>query len=156
MTVAGIGPKLALLSLPYLAFTIFLTIKFKYAVNIASLTKIPKDIIIIAGLILLVIGIVFYITTAMTFLRDFKKGILMKTCTYALSRNPIYASFIIFFVPAIALILNSWVILTVSLQAYIIFKLFISEEVTLLEKNFGDEYLEYKKKVNELFPFYRR
>lgn len=155
MTITGIGPKLALLSLPYIAFTIFLTIKFK-GVNIATLTKIPQNIILIAGLIILCLGVIFYISTVLTFIREFKKGILIKSGTYSLCRNPIYASFIIFFIPAISLIMNSWVVLTAALHLYIMFKLFVSEETVILQQTFGDEYVEYKKKVNELFPFYRR
>lgn len=152
MTYSGIGPKLGAASLPYLTFAIFLSLKFKNASNIGL---IPRSIVLGTGFIILGIGIIFYFSTVITLMKEFKKGKLITHGTYSLCRNPIYASVIVFFIPAAALIANSWIILTVSLYMYIMFKLFIEEEVSILEENFGDQYLEYKNKVNELFPFFK-
>ena len=42
--------------------------------------------------------------------------------------------------------------LTVPFVLYLSFKLFIHEE-EYLENKFGDQFLDYKSTVNELFPF---
>ena len=83
----------------------------------------------------------------------FKKGKLIKSGPFALCRNPIYASFIVFFAPAIAFFLNSWLILFGVVILYIIFKILIKQENNYLLKAFGNEYIKYKAEVNELIPW---
>jgi protein-S-isoprenylcysteine O-methyltransferase Ste14 len=45
--------------------------------------------------------------------------------------------------------------LTVPLVSYIAFRLFFKEEDKYLEEKFGQEYVEYKSKVNAIIPFPR-
>jgi protein-S-isoprenylcysteine O-methyltransferase Ste14 len=56
-------------------------------------------------------------------------------------------------IPALSLILNSWLVLTSGIVGFILFKLFIKSENYELEKFFGEDYLNYKKKTPEFFPF---
>ncbi len=98
------------------------------------------------------IGLLFYIITALTFFSEFKKGKLITKSTFALSRNPIYGSFILFFLPALGVYLRSWLLFSTVVPLYINFKVLIKEEYLLLEENFGKEFLDYKAGVNELIP----
>jgi protein-S-isoprenylcysteine O-methyltransferase Ste14 len=66
-----------------------------------------------------------------------------------------YSGIIVFFAPGVALWFRSWIILTVPLVAYIIFKLLIPKEEKYLEEKFGKEYLDYKSKVNAVIPLPR-
>ena len=54
-------------------------------------------------------------------------------------------------IPALSLMMNSWLVLTSSIVAYIVFKFYIKDEQDELEKVFGEEYLEYKRKTSEFF-----
>ncbi len=77
----------------------------------------------------------------------------MTTGTYSLCQNPLYASLILMIIPALSLLLNSWLILTSGIVGFIIFKRFIRQEYAELEKFFGDNYLKYKNQTPEFFPF---
>jgi protein-S-isoprenylcysteine O-methyltransferase Ste14 len=107
----------------------------------------------IAGLILLSAGLVFYFITLRSLISGLRQTSLMTKGGYYLCRHPLYSSFILFILPAIALMLNSWLVLTSSIVAYIVFKLTINREDQILESVFGDEYLKYRNKTPELFPF---
>jgi protein-S-isoprenylcysteine O-methyltransferase Ste14 len=56
------------------------------------------------GWIMLVIGILAYFITVIQFSRNFLKGILITNGIFALSRNPLYGSWIVFILPSIAFI----------------------------------------------------
>lgn len=150
MTLGGIGPKLALMCLPYviLAFTVmahdpeFMNIDFLD-------TPFAKAL----GYGWLAIGILFWIASAWMFLSRFKTGKLITQGTFAWCRNPIYASMILFIIPSIGIILHSGLILSIALVLYIGFKISIHGEVILLRRTFGEQYEAYEKSVNELFPF---
>jgi len=149
MTFLGIGPKLALISLPYIVLAMiviqrdpqFLKLNFADAVWIA-----------IAGYTWIGIGFLFYVATIKVFLTDFKKGLLVTRGTFGLCRNPIYASFIVFFIPGLGLVFQSGMILSIAVVLYLNFKLSIHGENKVLEREFGDAYETYRKSVNEIIP----
>jgi protein-S-isoprenylcysteine O-methyltransferase Ste14 len=146
----GIGPKIGMVTIPYLIITIFLTLwlkpTFAFSVNM-------EKALIIAGIVLFVIGLAFYITTVVLLLKGIKNQRMITTGTYYLCQNPLYASMIIMLVPAIGLMLNSWLVLSTSLIAWWRFRIFIQNEYDEMEDIFGSAYLEYKRSTPELFPF---
>jgi len=71
---------------------------------------------------------------------------------YGLSQNPLYAVLILFLVPGVGMVLNSWIILTIAIVGYLAFRKFIHEEEELLERIFGEEYRNYCKKTSLFFP----
>jgi protein-S-isoprenylcysteine O-methyltransferase Ste14 len=79
--------------------------------------------------------------------RAFKKHHLLTTGPYAVFQNPMYASFILCIIPGISLLLSSWLVLTTSVVLYVIMKLLIKGESKYLADEFGEQYLEYQKKV---------
>lgn len=152
MTQWGIGTKLALIGVPYFIIALIISRLWNnvFAFNIA-----PRSYIMALGLILLFIGIKFYIKTLKTFVLHFNQGVLLTRGTYSMCRNPIYSSFIVFFIPAISLLVNSWLCLTTFVVVYIMFKLNIENEYNCLKEKFKEDYINYENKVNELFPMYR-
>jgi protein-S-isoprenylcysteine O-methyltransferase Ste14 len=150
MTFGGIGPKLALISLPYILLAILVThrdpqfLKLNLADNVWFA---------IAGYAWIGIGFLFYVATIFVFLTDFKKGLLVTRGTFSLCRNPIYASFIVFFIPGLALVFQSGMILSIAMVLYLNFKLSIHGENKVLQREFGETYETYRKNVNELIPF---
>ena len=146
----GIGPKIAMMLIPWLAATIVLSClhieTFKFVAE-------GSKMIFIAGIVLLIIGIVFYLSTVMMLMKGLKETRLMTTGTYGLCQNPLYVSLILMIIPALSLLLNSWLILTSGIVGYIIFKRYIHHEYAELERFFGDRYLQYKKDTPEFFPF---
>jgi protein-S-isoprenylcysteine O-methyltransferase Ste14 len=107
------------------------------------------------GLIWLGVGIVFWIYSAIHFLKYFKPGIMITRGPFALCRNPIYSSIIIFIIPSLALIFHSGLILSIAVVLYLGFKISIHGETNVLRRIFGEVYEKYAKSVNEIFPFPR-
>jgi protein-S-isoprenylcysteine O-methyltransferase Ste14 len=67
-------------------------------------------------------------------------------------RHPMYASWISFILPAIALLLNSWIILSFVIMIHPIWhQLVIREEKIMIEK-FQNEYRAYTEKTGRFFP----
>jgi len=78
---------------------------------------------------------------------------------FALVRHPIYSAWIVFILPGLALLSRSWPVLLTPVVAYAVFKFSIRREDEYLKQRFGDAYLEYRARGNELIPvpkFWRR
>ena len=152
MTLFGCGPKLAILCLPYIILA--LTVMFMYP-EFFDLKFLDIIYVKVAGFIWLGIGILFWIYSAVYFLKYFKPGELITKGPFSLCRNPIYSSIIVFIIPSLALIFHSGLTFSISLVLYIGFKISIHGETNVLRRNFGEEYEIYEKSVNEIFPFPR-
>jgi len=152
MTLFGCGPRLALLCLPYVILS--LIVMYRYP-EFFDLKFLDFTIAKVAGFIWLGLGVIFWICSAIYFLKYFKPGKLIKEGPFALCRNPIYSSIIVFIIPALALIFHSGLLFTISLVLYIGFKISIHGEVNILRRIFGEEYQEYEKSANEIIPFPR-
>jgi protein-S-isoprenylcysteine O-methyltransferase Ste14 len=152
MTFGGIGPKLALITLPYILLAIMV---IERDPEFLKLNFSGKEWPGVAGYIWICTGIIFYILTIIVFLTDFKKGKLVTRGTFSLCRNPIYASFIVFFIPGLAVVFHSGIILSIAVVMYLNFKISIHGEKIVLRRNFGQDYEKYEKQVNEILPFPR-
>ena len=152
MTLFGCGPKLALICLPYVILSLIVMYKYPEFFNLRFLDFAFAKV---AGFSWLGLGIIFWIYSAIYFLKYFKPGKLITKGPFALCRNPIYSSIIVFIIPALALIFHSGLLFTISLVLYIGFKISIHGEVNILRKIFGEKYEEYEKSANEIIPFPR-
>lgn len=150
MTLGGIGPKLALMNLPYVILSLVVMRRDPGFLNLDAL---DCPWVRLLGFLWLAIGFLFWISSAWVFLHDFKTGKLITRGPFACCRNPIYASMILFIIPALGIIFHSGLILSMALVLYIGFKIAIHGETILLRRSFGKEYEEYEKSVNELLPF---
>jgi len=152
MTLFGCGPKLALLSLPYIILSLIIMYMYPEFFDLRFLNSIYAKV---TGLIWLGFGITFWIYSAVFFLKYFKPGELITKGPFGLCRNPIYSSIIVFIIPSLALIFHSGLTFSISLVLYIGFKISIHGETNVLRRIFGEEYEIYEKSVNEIFPFPR-
>ena len=150
MTLFGCGPKLALLCLPYIILSLVVMFMYPDFFDLKFLDNIYARV---SGYVWLAIGIVFWIYSAVFFLKYFKPGQLITRGPFGLCRNPIYSSIIVFIIPSLALIFHSGLTFSISLVLYIGFKLSIHGETNVLRKIFGEEYDKYEKSVNEIIPF---
>jgi protein-S-isoprenylcysteine O-methyltransferase Ste14 len=150
MTLFGCGPKLALLSLPYVILSLTVMYKYPEFFNLRFLDFLYAKVL---GFIWLGLGMIFWLYSAIFFLRYFKPDNLLTKGPFALCRNPIYSSIIVFIIPSMALILHSGLIFSIALVLYIGFRISIHGESIVLRRIFGDEYEKYEKSVNEIIPF---
>jgi protein-S-isoprenylcysteine O-methyltransferase Ste14 len=152
MTLFGCGPKLALLCLPYVILS--LIVMYRYP-DFSDLKFLDFLYFKVLGFVWLGLGMIFWVSSAIFFLKYFKVGKLITQGPFALCRNPIYSSIIVFIIPSLAIIFHSGLIFSISVVLYIGFKITIHGEINLLRRAFGVEYELYEKSVNELIPFPR-
>jgi protein-S-isoprenylcysteine O-methyltransferase Ste14 len=152
MTLGGIGPRLALLCLPYVILSVVVMSRYPEFFDLRFLDFPGVKVL---GFVWLGGGIIFWISSGIFFLKYFKAGKLIIKGPFALCRNPIYSSLIVFIIPSLALIFHSGLIFSISLVLYIGFKISIHGETNLLRRTFGEEYDRYEKSVNEIIPFPR-
>jgi protein-S-isoprenylcysteine O-methyltransferase Ste14 len=149
MTRWGVGPKFTLISIIY-AIVIFLL----HLVWFPSLTFVilGREVNLVIGMILIIVGLLIFLIPVFTIDKYFFEGKLCTIGIYSFIRHPIYGAWIVFIVPGIVIISGSLLGISIPIFMYAIFKILIPKEEAYLEKKFGEEYLEYKKKVNALFP----
>jgi protein-S-isoprenylcysteine O-methyltransferase Ste14 len=145
----GVGPKIGALLLPWFALSITLSCIEK---NLFRYYNGSGNILLFAGIILMVFGLIFYLSTVRLLLKGLKETRLVTNGAFSLCQNPLYSSIVLFIIPALSLILNSWLVLTTSIAGYILFKFFIKKEYYELEKVFGNDYRKYKNETPEFFP----
>jgi protein-S-isoprenylcysteine O-methyltransferase Ste14 len=151
MTIFGIGPKLVGLSVAYSIIPVALTIAYPGFFNIPLLPGVFNFF----GVVLLALGIPLWLLSIFPLLTGFTQGKLCTTGVYSIVRNPIYSAFIVFIVPAITLFFRSWILFTIPIVMYLVFKKLIKAEELYLEEQFGEEYLKYKSEVNALTPSFK-
>lgn len=111
-------------------------------------------VFLILGIILIILGIAFWISAVLgsRILKEVESNNLITTGIYAYVRHPVYAAFLYI---AIGLILISqniflfflpvlfWAFLTVAMKR--------TEEKWLIDR-YGDDYVNYSKRVNRFIP----
>ena len=148
MTFFGVGLRFALLSTLYAA--IILNLHFIWTPHLSI--PIPRIMTLVLGVLLLIIGIPIYLTSGLAIRKYFHDGKLATRGVYAYFRHPLYGSWIVFIIPGIVLLINSLIGLSIPVFMYVLFKILIGEEDKYLEEKFGEAFIEYKKRVGEIFP----
>jgi protein-S-isoprenylcysteine O-methyltransferase Ste14 len=149
MTKWGVGPRFLIYSVLYGVPIIAATI---YFYPLFQISVIPYHILASVGAILILIGIPFYIISLVSVMRAFKAGHLVTNGVYGMCRHPIYSAWVVFFVPGIVLLINTWIGFSVPVVMYFILQALVKEEDQYLEKTFGEEYLAYKRKIPAVLP----
>lgn len=88
-------------------------------------------------------------------MKAYNRDELVTSGVYAVVRHPIYSAWIVLILPGLALLTRSWPLLLTPLVAYVNFKLRIHTEDEYLRRRFGQAYVEYRARVNELIPLPR-
>ena len=145
----GTGPIFAALSMGYGIATMAISFYF-YPVFQIGLA--PHWFLTILGVTLIVIGLPFFIISVKTVMRAYNADELVTDGIYKCCRHPLYASWVVFFVPGIVLIVNSWLGLTTPIFMYFILCRLVKKEEIYLESVFGSEYIHYKRKVPCILP----
>ena len=148
MTLLGVGLKFALISVGYTF--IIINLHFMWTPHLSF--PIPRLLTLILGVFLLIIGTPIYLTAGLTIHKYFHGGKLATTGIYAYFRHPIYGAWIVFIMPGIVLLLNSLIGLSIPIFMYVLFKILIVKEDKYLEERFGEEFVDYKNRVGEIFP----
>ncbi len=143
----GVGPRIMLRTFPFLLAAVATELS---QASFIRLTFIQHPIVQSSGFILLAAGLAFFLASLIQFSRNFPKGQLICTGMYAYSRNPIYASWILFILPSLWLFLNNWLFLLSAVVMCVSTIILVKEEEASLLEVFGDQYERYKGKVGRI------
>jgi protein-S-isoprenylcysteine O-methyltransferase Ste14 len=144
MTELGVAPLIAVPSFLYLGGAIALhCVRFP----LFAITSTPRLAMLIAGGLLLDLGLVVLITSGLRILKAFRAQRLITDGFFAVFPNPMYAAFVLAIVPGLALVLNSWLVLTGSGVVYALFRALVPGEDRWLKETFGVQYEEYRRSV---------
>jgi protein-S-isoprenylcysteine O-methyltransferase Ste14 len=66
---------------------------------------------------------------------------------YRFTRNPMYLQMVLACIGVGLLLMNAWIILLTPLATWLLYRLAIVPEEEYLERKFGEEYLDYKRRV---------
>lgn len=118
-----------------------------------TLKLMDSNFISILGLLVISLGIVFFIVAAITMKNSWRVGIdkstkskLITKGIYRYSRNPAFVGFYLMFIGLFFVYIDVVTCIMIFLNIYAMNRL-INEEEKHLEEMFGDEYIIYKKKT---------
>jgi protein-S-isoprenylcysteine O-methyltransferase Ste14 len=149
----GVGPILIVSALPFVIAGVVLSY---WQPQLAIIPLILRFSLKLAGLFLLIAGSVIWIAAIAQFVIGFKKGILVTNGVFAISRNPIYASWFVLILPGLFLIYSNFWFLLAAIAMFVSFKLKIEKEEECLKNVFGNLFIEYCKKVGSVCSFPNR
>lgn len=145
--IVGVGPLGAVISTLLLSIATWADHNFLHSKIMTN--AVPLRVI---SLIFAVVGLCLFFWGFLALRNWWSKDELCTTGPFKLFRHPMYAALISFMLPAIALYLNSWIILFFVFLIHPIWhKLVIYEEKMLYDK-FKDEYHSYQARTGRFFP----
>lgn len=147
-SIFGIGPSLAILTITY--FVAAGIVDYLYQ-PLFKAGAIDAALFYIIGWPLLLVGLCYWFVSVKTIVRVFKTGKLCTTGVFGVCRHPLYASFVVFIVPGISLLFHSYLMLSVPVFMYLVFRIEIRREERQLIAVFGRAYENYKKRTNAVF-----
>jgi protein-S-isoprenylcysteine O-methyltransferase Ste14 len=153
MTIFGIG--LLLVASGGFSLGLILFVEAAWGVKLAWTTD-HTDLLIPIGALFMAVGLYFWTSSAMVIRQAFDEKRLLTEGVYGWTRNPMYAAFILFLIPAVSLLMNDVLILLASLVLYVVFRISIEKEETYLLQRFGEEYRRYAEQVPRLIPRIRK
>ena len=149
LTFLGASPIIFIITIVY---TIPIIIIYHFLKPTFEINFISYKVLYTLAIFLLCIGIPLYIRTFIILKAAYKKQELITTGIFSICRNPLFAEVIFLILPGIILFFNSWLLLTIPCFIYVMFKIFIYKEESLMEEIFGQEYVQYKGNTSTIFP----
>jgi protein-S-isoprenylcysteine O-methyltransferase Ste14 len=143
MSVMGVGAKIALPTLLYLAVSEAIS---WFARPLFGITANYTTLLVI-GIALIAVGFSLNLAAAFTMLKAHSANRLATGGLYAIFRDPMYVVMIFLTLPGLFLLFNSWLALTGVIPAYICYRVFVRAEHKYLEELYGEEYRQYLRKV---------
>ena len=143
MTAMGTGPATAVPAFTYLTLVIVLdyVMRPRFKLHASFGTLLPWGVALIA------VGLVVLAVSAVQMLRAFKRHELATTGLYAIAPNPMFMVYVLFILPGLALLPRSWLVLTSAVVFYVLIRVMSRPEEEWLMQEFGERYLEYRKRV---------
>lgn len=139
----GNGRKIGLLTLPFLIIGLILNILYPIYFTIGG----PTPALTIISIIFLIPGVIIWVWSVILILTIIPRNELITTGPYSIVKHPLYVGVALLVLPWIGILCNTWLGILIGIIVYIGSRLFSPEEEKVLLKTFGEEYVEYSKRV---------
>ena len=143
----GVGPVGAVISFLLLAIAFWLNNVLGHAAILAN----PLPIRIFSGL-LVGVGLGLHFWSLLTLRQWWDKDELCTTGPFRWFRHPLYAAWITFILPAVALYLNSWIVLFFVALMHPVWHYLIVREEKMMSQKFKNAYRVYAAGTGRFFP----
>lgn len=148
MTEMGVALQVAPPAFLYLGLAITASALFFPLFAYRSALSLP---LIVIGSVWAAVGLSILLPCGVQVVAAFRKRQLITSGWFRIFLNPMYASYVLFLLPGLSLILDSWLVLTSSAAFFVLYRLFVGEEARYLAEIHGQRYAAYRAKV--LFKF---
>jgi len=138
----GSGDRIMSLTLPFLVVGVVANILWPAAFTLGFG---PGGLM--AGIVLLVIGVPIWLTGVGQVLVNVPKKRLITTGPFAVLLHPMYTSVALLVFPGVGLLFDSWVGAAVGVVLYVSSRIFAPAEDEILRKYFPVDYPAYRKRV---------
>jgi protein-S-isoprenylcysteine O-methyltransferase Ste14 len=145
----GIGPALLVTQLCLVALALVASQRWPELTRLASQPEAPLTAL---GSILVMLGILQWVLTLRSFLREFPRGQLIVSGPYRYCRHPLYACLTVLIVPGAALLAHTWTLLLAALAGGILASAWVVREERELDRTFGAEWRSYAARTSRLIP----
>ena len=152
MTILGIGPAIVL---PGYLFIVGMGWALRLGCCPVSWTRLDATWFY-AGWIMITGGLVVIVTSLLEVWRARRSGRLVTAGIFGRCRHPIYAAQMALIMPGIAAAMGNLLLLGAIPLTGLMFVCLIGIEERALEREFGEEYSDYRQRVPRLVPFGRR
>lgn len=142
-TLVGNGRKIGLLTLPFLTTGLILNILYPAYFSIGG----PSPALMIISILILIPGVIHWVWSVILILTRIPRKELITTGPYSIVKHPLYVGVALLVLPWVGILFNTWLGILIGIIVYIGSRLFSPEEEKVLLKIFGEEYVEYSKKV---------
>lgn len=148
----GEAPSLVKIAGPAIIAAAALTI---FLPDIVSWTARFRAIAIAVAVFLASLGIAFWVSAAVELVKAWKGRTLATTGAYALCRHPIFAVWIWFVLPVLALAVDSWAFLAAAVALGVGVRPGAAREERDMEREFGEAWQRYRSSTPMLVPWPR-
>jgi protein-S-isoprenylcysteine O-methyltransferase Ste14 len=146
----GVGPRILLTAAGY---ALLAGIATSFWPKVCLIRAVPHPVFVVVGSVLLLVGVPMLVVAVRAAMRAYNQDRLATTGIFGLTRDPVYAAWIVFIIPGLVLLSRSWPLLLTPVVAYIVFKRSIRRENDYLKQRFGDAYRDYRSRASGLLPW---
>jgi protein-S-isoprenylcysteine O-methyltransferase Ste14 len=139
----GSGDRIFLLTLPFLIIGLVLNILRPSLFSVGG----PPLVLKVLLEIILIVGVTIWLWSAVLILTKVPKHELITSGPYALVKHPLYTGVALLVLPALGLLLDTWLGILIGIILYAASRIFSPEEERTLSKTFGVRWEDYCDKV---------
>lgn len=152
MSKTGVGPLFGCLALILSGALVWIHLanKEKYLIRWLSVWVASA-----VSAVFIVVGLFLWCSSAFKIFESIETNTLNTSGAYGIVRNPIYSG-IFHVLTGILIMFRSYIVLPAPFIIYGMLRYLVTYEEEELLKRFGDEFIEYKKQVNAVFPTLRK